>query len=142
MSLLEAEEVALARSSFSTSSTLRPRPAASRAMPAPLMPPPMTRRSYAAWSMASGGARLGPGGEEMLRELDESGAALAPRHIGRQMGHARRRAADVRHADRNREGAEHRLVVRRIADEQDAPGRALGVDAELGAEQPARHREL
>ena len=38
--------------------------------------------------------------------------------------------------------AEHRLVVRRVADEQDAPRRALGVDAELGVEQPARHREL
>src|SRR5690606_18322465 len=40
--------VALARSAISTSSTLRPRPAASRAMPAPLMPPPMTSRSYSA----------------------------------------------------------------------------------------------
>ena len=29
-----------------------------------------------------------------------------------------------------------------VADEQDAPGRALGIDAELGVEQPARHREL
>src|SRR3954466_10448739 len=120
MSLLEAEEVALARSSFSASSTLRPRPAASRAMPAPLMPPPMTRRSYAASSMASGGARSCTAGEEMLRELDETGAALAARHIGRQVDHARRRAADVRHADGDREGAEHRLVIRRIADEQDA----------------------
>ena len=38
-------EVAAARSPCSTSSTLRPRPAASRAMPAPLMPAPTTRRS-------------------------------------------------------------------------------------------------
>ena len=35
----------LARSSFSTSSTPSPRPAASRAIAAPLMPPPTTRRS-------------------------------------------------------------------------------------------------
>jgi hypothetical protein len=40
-----AEEVAEARSFFSISSTERPRPAASRAMPAPLMPPPITARS-------------------------------------------------------------------------------------------------
>src|SRR3954465_12450861 len=45
MSLELHELVALARSSRSTSITLRPRPAASRAMPAPLMPPPTTRRS-------------------------------------------------------------------------------------------------
>src|SRR4029077_6354936 len=45
MSLVLAEEVALARSARATSSTLSPRPAASRAMPTPLMPPPTTRRS-------------------------------------------------------------------------------------------------
>src|SRR5258706_700821 len=39
--------VAEARSSCSTSMTRRPRPAASRAIPAPLMPPPMTSRSKA-----------------------------------------------------------------------------------------------
>ena len=39
------DEVAAARSSFSTSNTDNPRPAASRAMPAPLMPPPIIRRS-------------------------------------------------------------------------------------------------
>ena len=41
------EEVCAARSSFSQSRTSRPRPAASRAMHAPLMPPPMTGRSTA-----------------------------------------------------------------------------------------------
>src|SRR5580700_2816798 len=45
MSLLEAEEVAEARSPFSTSRTERPRPAASRAIPTPLMPPPTTSMS-------------------------------------------------------------------------------------------------
>src|SRR5439155_14362989 len=39
------EEVPCPRSSFSQSSTDSPRPAASRAMPAPLMPPPMMTRS-------------------------------------------------------------------------------------------------
>src|SRR6185503_16307162 len=39
--------VAEARSSCSTSITRSPCPAASRAMPAPLMPPPMTSRSKA-----------------------------------------------------------------------------------------------
>src|SRR5687768_1215795 len=45
MSLELHELVALARSDISTSVTLSPRPAASRAMPAPLMPPRMMRRS-------------------------------------------------------------------------------------------------
>ncbi|WP_242402661.1 hypothetical protein [Komagataeibacter kakiaceti] len=40
-----ADEVWLARSSCSTSSTDAPRPAASRAMPVPLIPPPTTSRS-------------------------------------------------------------------------------------------------
>src|ERR1043165_8122164 len=40
--------VAEARSSCSTSITRSPRPAASRAIPAPLMPPPITSRSNAA----------------------------------------------------------------------------------------------
>ena len=44
--LLEEDEVCCARSCCSHSATDRPRPAASRAMPAPLMPPPTTKRSY------------------------------------------------------------------------------------------------
>src|SRR4030088_2055474 len=48
MSLVDFEEVPEARSFCSTSRTLRPRPAASRAMPAPLMPPPMMARSKSA----------------------------------------------------------------------------------------------
>src|SRR5690348_7325949 len=46
MSLVLAEEVWEARSSCSQSRTEMPRPAASRAIPAPLMPPPTIRRSY------------------------------------------------------------------------------------------------
>src|SRR6187200_1783146 len=53
MSLELAWLVAEARSSCSTSSTRSPRPAASRAMPAPLMPPPMISRSYAACLFAT-----------------------------------------------------------------------------------------
>src|SRR3954470_18151719 len=53
MSLEEAEEVAAPRSPFSTRTTDRPRAAASRAIPAPLMPPPMTRRSQFAAGMAA-----------------------------------------------------------------------------------------
>src|SRR5580658_5576886 len=45
MSLVLAEEVCAARSSCSHRITARPRPAASRAMPQPLMPPPTTSRS-------------------------------------------------------------------------------------------------
>ena len=48
-----------ARSSRSTSSTDSPRPAASRAMPAPLMPPPITSRSWIT-SMRGAGARRAP----------------------------------------------------------------------------------
>src|ERR1700722_4109139 len=45
MSFEEAEDVAPARSPRSTRSTDRPRPAASRAMPTPLIPPPTTNKS-------------------------------------------------------------------------------------------------
>ena len=43
--MVEADEVACARSPCSTSTTFSPRPAASRAMPQPLIPPPITARS-------------------------------------------------------------------------------------------------
>src|SRR5665213_3341851 len=46
MSLVLAEEVWAARSSCSHNMTESPRPAASRAMPQPLMPPPTTSRSH------------------------------------------------------------------------------------------------
>src|SRR3984885_8809196 len=45
MSLVLADEVCAARSSCSHNMTDSPRPAASRAMPQPLMPPPTTSRS-------------------------------------------------------------------------------------------------
>src|SRR5215469_9705708 len=45
MSLVLQDDVCAARSSFSTSRTERPRPAASRAIPTPLMPPPTTSMS-------------------------------------------------------------------------------------------------
>jgi hypothetical protein len=45
ISLLLAEEVWLARSSFSQRNTERPRPEASAAIPTPLIPPPMTAMS-------------------------------------------------------------------------------------------------
>ena len=41
----EADEVADARSPISTTDTERPRPAASRAIPHPLIPPPTIKRS-------------------------------------------------------------------------------------------------
>src|ERR1043166_9805102 len=53
MSLVEAEEVPEARSFCSISSTRMPRPAASRAMPTPLMPPPMMARSKSAMARIS-----------------------------------------------------------------------------------------
>src|SRR6266702_2368540 len=45
MSFDDADDVAPARSPRSTSRTERPRPAASRAIPTPLIPPPTTSRS-------------------------------------------------------------------------------------------------
>src|SRR2546427_2788588 len=48
MSLVEADEVAQPRSFCSIGRTRMPRPAASRASPAPLMPPPMIARSKSA----------------------------------------------------------------------------------------------
>ena len=44
-SLVDREDVPDARSPISTSATLSPRRAASRATPQPVMPPPMTSRS-------------------------------------------------------------------------------------------------
>src|SRR3990167_948975 len=59
MSLLLFDEVPAPKSSFSTSATLRPRRAASRAMPAPVMPPPTTTRSNVSWlNRSSAAARL------------------------------------------------------------------------------------
>src|SRR5436190_16444067 len=48
MSFDEADDVPEARSLCSTSRTFRPRPAASRAMPAPLIPPPIIATSKSA----------------------------------------------------------------------------------------------
>src|SRR6478736_5401378 len=45
MSLVLHDEVCAAKSSFSSRTTRNPRPAASRAIPAPLMPPPTMARS-------------------------------------------------------------------------------------------------
>jgi len=59
---LERELVPNARSFISTTAARRPRRDASRAMPAPLMPPPITRRSYVALESCSRvSARLGFG---------------------------------------------------------------------------------
>src|SRR5690348_2327452 len=55
MSLVEADEVPDARSFCSTSITRRPRPAASRAIATPLMPPPTIARSKSAMLIPPGG---------------------------------------------------------------------------------------
>src|ERR1700720_3807281 len=62
MSLVEAEEVPEARSFCSIRSTRMPRPAASRAMPTPLMPPPMMARAKSAMAVPN------PGAPSMARE--------------------------------------------------------------------------
>ena len=49
---------------------------------------------------------------------------------------------DVGHRDRVREEAEHRLVVRRVADEGQPVAPGLQVDGELLAHQAPRHRQL
>src|SRR5690242_8684373 len=58
MSLVEADEVPDARSFCSTSRTLSPRPAASRAMPTPLIPPPMIARSKSAMPLIPSGPSM------------------------------------------------------------------------------------
>ena len=62
MYLPERDDVPSARSSFSHRITDRPRPAASRATPAPLMPPPMTSRSIGLTHVfeASSASAIGP----------------------------------------------------------------------------------
>src|SRR5579883_3496030 len=75
MSLLEAEEVAPARSPISHRSTESPRPAASRAMPTPLIPPPTMRRSTGADGRdARAGIRLPRGAAHPLAMGDVDAA--------------------------------------------------------------------
>src|SRR5262249_59739533 len=59
MSLVEADDVPDARSFCSISRTRSPRPAASRAIPVPLMPPPTMARSKSA--IPADSFRRGPG---------------------------------------------------------------------------------
>src|SRR5436309_533943 len=60
MSLVDVEDVPEPRSLCSTSNTLRPRPAASRAMPTPLIPPPITARSKSAMRSSKCGPNYWP----------------------------------------------------------------------------------
>src|SRR4051794_32395354 len=63
-------------SPLSTSSTLRPRPEASQAMPAPLIPAPTTARSY----------RVGMSPTGALSAMPQFANGLELRHRGRQLG--------------------------------------------------------
>src|SRR5579863_3784339 len=72
MSLLEAEDVAPARSPCSTSRTESPRPTASRAMPVPLIPPPTISRSTAVGSEVIDPSPSPPLGAERLGEVGKS----------------------------------------------------------------------
>src|SRR5579863_9608534 len=72
MSLLEAEDVAPARSPCSTSRTESPRPTASRAMPVPLIPPPTISRSTAAGSEVIDPSPSPALGAERLGEVGKS----------------------------------------------------------------------
>src|SRR5688572_15955489 len=73
MSLVDEEDVCEARSSFSHSTTRQPRPARSRAMPQPLMPPPTISTSQSV---------AGRGGLEE-KSLTENGP------VDRDFGHGR-----------------------------------------------------
>src|SRR5262245_17934314 len=89
MYLPERELVPCARSSFSQSTTERPLPAASRAMPAPLMPPPMIRRSTVpGFAMASA-----PVDRRLTREVSPHLLGREPRCVGDGLD---RGAGDVR----------------------------------------------
>src|SRR6478735_5810402 len=57
MSLVERDEVPPARSSCSNSTTEAPRPAASRAMPQPFTPPPITATSKDCRASCTGASR-------------------------------------------------------------------------------------
>src|SRR5215472_985586 len=91
MSFVEADEVPQARSPCSTSSTLSPRPAASRAIPAPLIPPPTMARSKSVTALSLVVSKTGPrtrrlplpeGGREFA-EIAATLAILPPRHNAR-----------------------------------------------------------
>src|SRR5689334_16188163 len=84
MSLVEAEDVPEARSFCSISSTRMPRPAASRAMPTPLMPPPIMARSKSAMARIrapNNGAGNGRGSRRRLAFVRPR--SMTPRVAGR-----------------------------------------------------------
>src|SRR5688572_11588267 len=110
------ELVAPARSPCSTSRTLRPRPAASRAMPQPLMPPPTTRRSMSSKKLPLCRTKLRPPqqGDHRLGIRDQA------------LPHPRQRIGDLR--------LEHLQVLARVegrADVLEAAG-AVEVDDLVG----------
>ena len=130
------DDVCAARSSCSASSTDRPRPAASRAMPAPLMPPPMTSEIV----IGGGGRRHGEGrGRGAHCSAADCGSPLcgvhdralrvavdAPTHAEHHEHRPRNRRARPRHArlapspprasrDRVRGNADERVRRRQAA---------------------------
>ena len=95
-----------------------------------LQPPAaQSARSTSAWSSSGTGSGPEPQrlarGEDRLGELREARRARRRRHVARQVLHEVRHLAHVRHADRVGEEREHRLVVGRIAGEDEALAFAL-----------------
>src|SRR6266853_676410 len=78
--------------------------------------------------------------QEMLCQLDETGAGGRASHILGRRGEPPLESAHVRDADRVLEEGEHRGVVLRIADEYDLPVRAVEIEAEALVEQDTAGR--
>ena len=68
-SFVDAEDVAEARSFISAKATLYPRPAASRAIPQPFMPPPMMKISTLL-ALAGTPKKIGILGKQLEQKLD------------------------------------------------------------------------
>src|SRR5258706_9864351 len=80
--------------------------------------------------------------QEMLCQLDETGAGGRAGHIPGRRGEPPLESADVRDTDRVAEEGEHGGVVLRIADEYELPVRSVEIEAKALAEQDAAGREL
>ena len=149
----ECDDVPAPKSALSTSAVRKPRNAASRAIPAPVMPPPMISTSTgvstidarAAARVCSNSPPLGAGGRFRFPGRGEESNARSQRS---SRGSHRRRPDTIR---KSRDGAEKRarrrsraLCSPRVARAHQSgrprgrrshlwPGRALGAGAECGA---------
>src|SRR5215831_9799175 len=153
MSLLEADEVAPARSPFSHRSTERPRPTASRAIPTPLTPPPTMRRSRGADGRdGSAGIRLPRRAADSLTmgdidtARDDQGSTAPGPHCGQRIENQvpeERRPDDLTVSEwrQKRGGAAHQASDEKILPARAHAGHARHHEPLIEARRPPHERQ-